>query len=369
MLHRLVMLALAAFAGAVLLHAAGFAVAVPVHLALAGGALPLIAGAMAHFAPVLTRSPPAAARLRVLPWLLLLAGLLVTASFVVPRGAVALRDVAATLGLVAAAALAGWLVRLSRRSLGGVHPGLYWYLAALICLLFGLLAVLLMHAWPAQYLALRRLHLHLNTLGFIGITAMGTLQVLLPTAAGVPDPQAGQRLRGDLPWVLAGTLLIAAGAAWQGWLVWPGLLLWLWPLLRLARAWGALYRKAAQPWPPGAGVLAGALAGFGMVLVLGAGHGAGLLPATHASLAYLFAFLLPLVTGAAGYLLPLWRRPGPQTAWHGRVRQALARFGLLRLALFLAAGVLTAWSGAAWGWPLAAAGLLLFVLRLPALYR
>jgi hypothetical protein len=43
--------------------------------------------------------------------------------------------------------------------------------------------------WPAGYGALRLVHLHLNTLGFIGLTAIGTLHVLMPTVLGKPDPR------------------------------------------------------------------------------------------------------------------------------------------------------------------------------------
>lgn len=367
MLFTLVILALAAFAGAVFAYMAGYPNAVPVHLALAGGALPLVTGAVLHFVPVLTRSAPRRSLVRHLPWLMLLAGLLVIASFLFPLPTAPVRDVAATLGIVGAASLAWWIIRLSRKSLGGPHPGVYWYLAALGCLMLALASVLAMHLWPGQYVALRRVHLHLNTIGFIGITAIGTLQVLLPTALGVPDPGAARRLRDDLKWSVAGTLLIASGAAWFVPLVWPGVLLWLVPLLRLAWAWWSLYRKAPLKWNGNATAIAGALLGFTVILALGVFHALGTRPASQAGVAYLFAFLLPLVIGAAGYLLPLWVRPGVQSPWHASARQALARFGAVRVALFIGAGVMVAWGSTRWGWVPAAGGLMLFAVQLRTL--
>lgn len=367
MLVILVMLALAACAGALLFSASGYATAVPVHLALAGGAMPLIAGAMLHFVPVLTRSAAPGRHLAALPWLMAAAGLLVFGSFLFAPAALALRDAAAALAIIVAATLAGVIVRLARRTLGGAHPGVYWYLAALLCLLLGLTTVLLMHIWPEHYAALRRFHLHLNTLGFIGITAIGTLQVLLPTALAQPDPHAGRRLRNDLKWVVAGTLLIASGAAWQRALVWPGVVLWLLPLLRLAAAWMALYRQQPRQWNSVATAIAGALLGYVVTLAFGSLHASGLLPARHAGLSYLFAFLLPLVTGAASYLLPLWVRPGMQSDWHQQARQTLARFSALRVLLFIAAGAVAAWSGSEWGWLAAVIGLGLFSAQLRVL--
>jgi hypothetical protein len=89
--------------------------------------------------------------------------------------------------------------------------------------------------WPAQYQVFKRLHL--NLFGFIGLTAISTLQVLLPTAAGHPDPQIANLLRTGLSYALAGTGLIAIGAAWLPLLCWLGLVLWLIPLAQLMRAW------------------------------------------------------------------------------------------------------------------------------------
>ena len=89
--------------------------------------------------------------------------------------------IAALVALLAATALGGWMLVRARRMFGPRHRGLDWYLAALGFLLLALLAVVLMPWFPAQRAGLRLFHLHANLLGFVGLTALGTLQVLLPT--------------------------------------------------------------------------------------------------------------------------------------------------------------------------------------------
>lgn len=364
MLVALVILAVLALASSTLLFSSGDTVpAAPVHLALAVGAMPLIMGAMTHFVPVLTRSAAPARAVHALPLLMLAAGLLIFLSFILPVGAMMARDLAATIGIIGAAAMAWWIHRRGAKSLGGPHPCLHWYLGAVVCLLLALLAILAMRIWPVQYLPLRRFHLHLNTLGFIGMTAIGTLQVLLPTSAGRPDGQAAKRLRADLKWALAGTLLIAAGAAWQKLLVWPGLVLWMIPVMRLASAWLALYRGEIFRWSGAIPSLSAALLGLVAALLLGASHGLGYLPASNTTWAYVLAFLFPLITGAASQLLPVWLRPGPQTAWHAAARQWLGRLSAVRALLFIAGGIATG-LGLPWGLYLAALGLALFVFQL-----
>ena len=168
-----------------------------IHLALAVGVMPLIFGAMVHFVPVLTRSAIAPIGARLIPLLMLIAGVLAFFSFAAPSQSYYL---AAFIALAAAVTFAAWIIRRAARAVGKPHPCLYWYLGAIVCLILALAAVSAMALWPEQRLALKRLHLHLNTLGFIGLTAIATLQVLLPTVAGKPDPQAGTRLHRDLKW-------------------------------------------------------------------------------------------------------------------------------------------------------------------------
>lgn len=331
-----------------------------VHLAFALGVMPLIMGAMTHFVPVLTRTRAAPKIVEGYAALAWVGGALIVAFFIFSMPEI-FRSVAALLGLVASIGLLAWQLMRGKEALGGAHPGVRWYLAALLCLAASLLAVLAMSVWPQQMLALKRLHLHLNLLGFVGLTAVGTLQVLLPTAAGHPDPQTAHRLRADLPAALGGTVLIAAGAAWLPLLSWLGLLLWLIPLIRLLRVWLARYRNQIFCRHGAVPLLAVALAGFALALAAGGVHGAGRLDSVGLAHAFVFAFLFPLVCGAAGQLLPLWLRPGRQTEWHARTRRRLTFASSTRAALFLVAGALAlaGFSAASW---FAIAALLPFAL-------
>ena len=315
---------------------------------------------MTHFVPVLTRTRAASRGIEAFAALAWLGGALIVAFFIFPLPP-AFRSAAAFLGLTAVAGLAAWQARRAGAALGGAHPGLRWYLAALACLGVSLLAVLAMGIWPQQMLALKRLHLHLNLFGFVGLSAVGTLQVLLPTAAGQPDPQVASRLRADLPTALGGTGLIALGAAWLPLLSWLGLLLWLIPLSRLTRAWLANYRAGIFRLHGAVPFLAAALAGFSIALVAGDAHGAGWMGSTGVAHLFVFSFLFPLVSGAAGQLLPLWLRPGRQTEWHERARQRLTCAAGARAALLLAAGLLAV-AGFKWASWLALAALLSFAL-------
>lgn len=362
-LAALVALAFISFAGAWMLPLAfSLHPAAHVHLALAAGAMPLILGAISHFVPVLTRSRPPHAGFKLVPALAAVAGLLIFAHFAGNAGRPAYPVAAALLGIGACGSLALWVASRGRAALGSPHPGLYWYLAALACLVLGLVAVPAMAAWPAHSLPLRRFHLHLNTLGFIGLTAFGTLQVLLPTAAGRPDAGAAGRLRRDLPISLAATLAVAAGSAWLPLLAWLGLLLWLVPVSRLMGAWFAAYRQEILA-PHGASpLLAGALAGFGAALAAGGLHASGWAGPVGGAHLYVFAFLFPLVSGAAGQLLPLWLRPGAQAPWQAQARKRLTAGAGGRSLLFFAAGLMAV-AGVRWGMFLALAGLAPFLAQ------
>ncbi len=357
-LPLLALWAVLAFSGA--LGVAGFSEyprQLPAHLAFAAGAMPLIFAAMGHFVPVLTRSgnPPAA--VARLPLLALAGGLGAAASFALPELWLRGPTLFALPALVAALALMAWIGARARGGLGSPHPGLWWYLAALACLVLALLAIPAMEVFPGARPGLRLWHLHLNTLGFIALTATGTLQVLLPTAAGRPDPGAAHRLKRDLPLALLGVLLVAAGsaagAAFGHLLSLMGLALWLLPLLRLAAAWGALYGQVILRRDGPAASLGSALAGL---ILLSLSHGLGLASGIEAIGGFFLAFLLPLVTGAVSQLLPVWLRPGRQDEWHSGMRASLSRYAGLRGASFVAAGL-----GWALGWKFAA------LLALPAM--
>lgn len=330
-----------------------------VHLAFAVGILPLILAAMSHFVPVLTRSREAEPSVGVMLLAAWSAGLLAFVQFsavLFPFAASA----AAGAALLAATGFAWWAWQRGKAALGSPHPCLNWYLAALVCLMLALAAIPAMDVWPSQRLLLKRFHLHLNTLGFIGLTAFGTLQVLLPTVAGKQDMKAAQRLRNDLPYAFAGALLIAVGTAWAPWLAMAGMVLWLVPVVRLALAWHSVFRAGILRVHGAAPLLAAALAGLVCALAAGGLHGAGWRDPVAGAHLYVFSFLFPLVSGAVGHLLPLWLRPGRQTEWHATARARLTFGGGIRALLFLASGLLLA-AGYRWGIFLALAGLAAFL--------
>ena len=365
-LPALVFLALVAFAAALLWSPhAGRAAAL--HLILAVGAMPLIFGAMSHFIPVLTRTRGAPAGLVSIPVLALAGGALVVAALSLPDLFVG-RHAGAILAVAAASSLLVWSRRRRAAMLGRPHPCLAWYEWALACLVLALFAILASAIWPQQTIALHRLHLHLNTLGFVGLTAVSTLAVLLPTVTGKPDPQVGPRLRRDLPWAVAGTLLVAIGSAWFGPLAWIGGALWAVPLVRLGASWLRLNRAEIFALHGAAPLLAAALAGLALSMVFGAVAplaAAGGLSPIEPALAFVSGFMLPLVSGAASQLLPVWLRPGVQSDWHAKLRDSLGRYGGVRSVLFCLAGI-AAGTGHSWGLLLGAATLIWFLLQAAA---
>lgn len=334
------------FATGLLAVLAGWtSVTVAVHAALGVGALPLIVGAMLHFVPVLTRSAGASAPLARLPLVLQGAGVLALV-FVAGQAGFGVLHAAVTLAWGGSAVLALWIVRRVRRTLGAPHPGWRWYFVALLCLLLGLAAIAAAYVWPLEFAGLRQAHVRLNLFGFVGLTAIGTLHVLLPTVFGVPDPKTPSRLRQDLPLAFGGVLALACA----GLLPEPfgsgfallGLTLYGACVLSLARAWWAAY--GTKLWHDGvAALLVGALCGLCVVLLVQAGEVfwaeanpslAGRTPAV-----FVLAFLLPLVSGALSQLVPVWAHPGRVTADRLSCRALLARYGRCRALAHAAAGV------------------------------
>jgi hypothetical protein len=304
------------------------------HLVLAVGIMTLITAAMQHFVPVLSRSRGAGPWLARLPWLMAAAGVLALPALA-GLADYGLISVAAAPALAGAATMLVWMRRTGRASVGPAHPGLAWYLAAMACLALGLAAALLIPWLPGWHMALRAFHVHINLYGFVGLTAVGTLQVLMPTLSNRADPGVGLRLRQDLKWALAGALALAAGkAAELDSLVWAGLAGWAWPLARLALAWGRLYGREIIRLSGGEPVLAASLAGFACAL---AGAAQGL---DQPLAVFLPGFLFPLVSGAAGHLAPVWLRPGVATPWHEASRRTLNRLAGIRALLFLSSAAL-----------------------------
>ena len=334
-------LALIAGAGGWLSPVAAF------HLLVAGGILPLIFGAMLHFVPVLTRTGAPHRFFRALPWLAQGLGLGVALALqgLGPRW---LLHPLATLLAGLALALIFWMRGRARACLGSPHSGWRWYGLSLACLVLALLVVPPLLAVPAAYWPLRSLHLHLNTLGFVGLAALGTLPLLLPTALGKPDPEAAHWLRRYL-WPVAGSVLMLAvgtalaplnGMALVGPLLAAGgLLLLVYPVLRLLVHWQRQFGFAGL-WRDGATAsLLLAVLGFVVLQVAGLLHGFQLLAPRPTILAFGPGFLLPLVLGALSQLLPVWRHPGPATPARSTLRQRLAAGGAGRALLFLAAAL------------------------------
>ncbi len=325
---------LALLAGLALPRVITAAPALWAHVALAMGVMTLITAAMQHFVPVLARVRGASGWIARLPWLMLAAGTLAVTVF---AGALPWLWLAAAalLGLLGAGLLLAWMWERGQAALGAPHPGLWWYAAAVACLAAGLLAASMMSLLPAWQGALRAFHIHINLYGFVALTAIGTLQVLMPTAAGVGDPRAASRLRADLKWALAGSLAIAFGQALLPPLAWLGGALWAWVLGHMLVDWLRLLRARLFALHGNEPVLFVATLGFGAALV-GALSGMDHIgPLT----VFLPGFLMPLVSGAAGQLAPVWLAP-TRAARHRAGQTRLGRFGGVRALLFLSAASL-----------------------------
>ncbi len=326
---------IALLAGQALPKAIAAAPALWAHIALGIGVMTLITAAMQHFVPVLARARGASGWLARLPWLMLAAGALAVAVFAeaLPWLWIA---AAGLIGLLGAGLMLAWMSGQARRALGGPHPGLYWYVAAMACLAAGLAAAAAIPMLPAWHAELRAFHLHVNLYGFVGLTAVGTLQVLMPTAAGIADPRAALRLRLDLKWALAGALLIAVGQALSPALVWPGAALWAWVLGRMLWDWTRLPRGRLLAVHGNEPVLLAATLGYAAAL-------AGMLSGFDAIgplTLFLPGFLMPLVTGAAGQLAPVWLAPSRPLGHHRAGQARLGRWGGARALLFLSAALL-----------------------------
>ncbi|MFN3401546.1 MAG: hypothetical protein ACK4Z4_14505 [Ferrovibrio sp.] len=330
------------------------------HIVFAWGLLPLIFGAIGHFVPVLTRGQAAHPVIHYLPLGVQVAG------FLVPFGLMGVLPLwslhlAATLDAAAALLLFFWISRRLGDALGPPHPGARWYGAALLCLFFALSLVPVWLMIPELRPASRLFHLHLNTLGFIGLAALGTLPLLLPTALRQPEPMAATRLRVDLLPAFAGAVLIAAGAAAGHWLSIPGALLLAWVVGRDLVAWVRAYGRRVGA--DGTAPLLGATAGLLLLLLVGLAHGAGWMAARPALAGYVALFLLPLVTGALAQLLPVWRFPGADSPARQAMQRSLAGGGRIRAGLFFLAGLVFLFDASFAGVP-AALALADFVLRI-----
>ncbi|MGA9394613.1 MAG: hypothetical protein WBV56_04645 [Azonexus sp.] len=368
MIHTASLTLLALLGSAVLaLSGVGSPLAVA-HLAFAVGIVPLIFAAMSHFVPVLTRTGDPGRWISRLPGAAQLAGLVVVAAMqgLLPYWAL---YPAAAVDLLLAAILLNWIAGRARATLGSPHPGWRWYGAALGCLMLALMAVLLTALWPQYWNPLRLFHLDLNTLGLVGLAALGTLPVLLPTALGKPDPEAASWLRRRLWLAVGGALVIATGTA----VIWPfaapGAALMLVAAIGLAGQWIRRFGLRVVLADGVAASLLGATLGLLIALAAGLAHGAALMSGRSTLLAWGAGFLLPLVTGALSQLLPVWRWPGPSIPARQIMRQKLAATGGWRTVLFLAAALALLGDFDFLAGVLLAGGLLLFASALAQAVR
>ena len=331
-----------------------------VHMILAAGVMPLIMGAMIYFTPVLTHTRAPSWPILLLPGLSVLAGIWATASLFWRRDLVMLPALTA---MLVAGVLLGWIWHRARNMVGRPHPGLHWYRLALVGLILGLFAISMSTLWLESWTAFRQFHLHMNIFGFVGLTAVGTLRVLLPTVAGYNDPVTGVRLQRDLYPMALGALLMAAGSAGWYWLVWPGLAFWLVPLARFAFPLVSHWREQVWGWHRPGMSLGLAVAGLMLVLIAKGFHAAGVLPGEAALPLFVYMFLFPLVTGAISYLLPVWVWPARNDTAYEAAVQRLAWGSGVRALVFFAAGILTL-SGQPGAAYLAGAAMAIFLIQL-----
>ncbi len=333
------------------------------HLAFAVGIVPLIFAAMSHFVPVLTRTGDPSRSISLLPAAAQMAGIVAVAAMqgLLPRW---LLQPAAAVDLLLAAILLSWIAGRVRATLGTPHPGWRWYGAALGCLMLALLAVVLIPLWPQHWKGLRNFHLHLNAVGLVGLAALGTLPVLVPTALRKADPECAGWLRRRLWFVAGGALMIATGASISWPYAVPGAALVLTAALGLIGQWSRRFGLRSLLADGVAASLLAALVGLLLALTAGVIHGSGLVSARPTLLAWGIGFLLPLVSGALSQLLPVLRWPGPEIPARALMRQRLAASGAARSLLWIASALAVLAGFELAGGILLAAGLSLFLLGL-----
>jgi hypothetical protein len=330
------------------------------HLAFAVGIVPLIFAAMSHFVPVLTRTGDPGRGIAWLPAGAQVAGLVAVAAMegLLPRWCL---QVAAAVDLVLTAILLSWIAARVRATLGTPHPGWRWYGTALGCLMLALLAALLIPLLPNYWKALRLFHLHMNAIGLVGLAAIGTLPVLLPTALGKPDPEAASWLRRRLWLVVGGAVIVATGTAIRWQFAVPGAAVLVLTSLSLVGQWSRRFGLRTLLADGVAASLLTATLGLLATLMLGVIHGAGLIAGQAILFAWGAGFLLPLVSGALSQLLPVWRWPGPLIPARPLMRRKLAAGGKWRSLLWISAAFSMLAGFEALAGILLVAGLLLFV--------
>lgn len=340
------------------------------HVIFAIGIVPLIFGAMLHFVPVLTRTGAPHRLIAAMPYAAQMTGIVIVLVIDGLQGTLArsLLHPLSALELLIALSLIGWVIVRARRTVGRPHPGWRWYVASLI--LFSLAVAAIPFFTSGIHPAAARLfHLHANTLGFIGLAALGTLPVLMPTVLRTADPQAAPWLQRRLPVAFAAVLFVAAGSAF----VWPMALIGgaflVVVALGLLAHWVRRLGSRVLLQDGAALSLVAALSALVLLLLTSAGHAVGAASAEGFVLAFVAGFLMPLVTGALSQLLPVWRFAGTRTAERTTMRALLTRRGPWRAPLFVCAAGAFVLGLPPVGWVVMAGGIGLFLLDLAMALR
>lgn len=301
------------------------------HLVLVACVLPLSFAAMAFFVSVLARRRIDFGQTGWLLPAMLAAGIVLSAGFL---GKFSLTVMAFAIAAVSAGVwhASRLILKIGQEAAQPSHPGLDWYHAALIFLGAGLVGAFAVPFFPMWQEPLLMLHERLSLYGFLGLGAICSLQVLMSAVASRPDPFLIRRLGEDLPLAASGVILIAAGALLHPAIHLLGLACFGWPLARIAWAWWRLYRQEIFALHGIAPVLAATLLGFAAAL-------AGTAARTGPLAVFVPGFLFPLVTGAAAYLIPIWRLASARPTAQRINRHRLNRWGGLRALLFSLAAV------------------------------
>jgi len=346
------------------------------HLVLLGAASNAIVVWSEYFAAALLHTAPASERVALARTLALNAGI-VAVLVGVPTGRQALAAAGAGLAgvvvLVHGLALAG---RVGRALPGRLSGTVGFYVAAGAALLAGMGMGLWLAGGVAgsadAYLALRLAHAHLNVLGWVGLTVIGTQFTLWPTVLRTRMvPGLERAVRWSLPPLAVGLAVAAAGLAARhkptalaGLAIYAaGLGIALVPFIRTARQRPP---RTAAAWMLGAGMAWLVVVIAGDLITLAASSNVADLDGRVARLvpAVVAGFALQTLTGALSYLLPVVFGRG---AWGNRrltgilelgwpARVAAVNLGVLALVAAPAGGAM-----ATAGWLLAGLGLGSFV--------
>ena len=288
----------------------------PVHAFLLGSVTLAIAGASQMFTVTWSAAPtPRASSAAAQRWMHAVGAAAVLVGMVVrSRGGLAVGGVAIVAGLLL---LAANLVNAVRHSLlRRFDLSARFYLLAIACGVVGVtLGVLLsLGVVGDRYETVRAVHGHLNLVGFVGFTIIGTLPTILPTFARHRTVSGGEAI---LAWRLAvlSAVVIASGLVLGPWAVGLGTLLAACSLVLVVA--GVTVRLGATAWRGGLPYLQVSL-GCAWLAVWAVGDGTRLLsgsvgpPFDGWITAAVVAGIGQVLLGSFAYLVPVLAGPGPR---------------------------------------------------------